>query len=267
MAEVWYPGAIRRPIGANHRARRVSFEEVVRNGAICAHSAEGYGSLFNLFNNPARGGSTHLWLSKRGVFEQYILFDRAAWGNGCRSSGSSRSTAKIKDWARRGLCNDYTFASIELEGVAGEAMTGEQFLAAVGFFKWVNQAHGMQLIKDDTVTRHYQYNATACDSDRWPTANLIAAAAEEEDSVLKLPGLWATLNFWYGGKDGIFTGAPLEGWPFEPHADRSLAKFVNDTIVNQLRFEAHVNGEALAAVIPSYKDAEEGDVALCDLGD
>jgi hypothetical protein len=49
---------------------------------FAAHSQVGYGSLFDVFNDPARRASTHFWISQTGVLEQYVDTDTQAWAHG-----------------------------------------------------------------------------------------------------------------------------------------------------------------------------------------
>ena len=265
-----YPGGLWRPIGTNQRDRRIGLTEL-KKGAICQHSAEGYGSLYRLFSDPDRNGSTHFWISKGGVVEQYVDTAKCAWGNGCTSSGSSKSTPEIKAWAQAGLCNDYTIASIELEGVRGEPMNDAQAAAASALWKWLAATYGITLKKDDTVYRHYHFNSTLCDSDRWATDKVISMAAGTDASYLDaFAGLWDVFAFWYGKEGYPFYKAPLVGSGLPEHYDKTLAYFVNKTNAAIVAMAQEANpqmGSQLAASM-GIVDASDKDVKLCDgLGD
>lgn len=279
MTDHWYPKAIKRPItgalNTGYRARRVSMAELTRNGALsCQHSAEGYGGLFGLFNNPARRGSTHGWCSKLGVLEQYVPLNMTALGNGCPTGGSNRATGRTKAWAAKGQCNDMTLLAIEAEGVAGEPLTDAQVISIAGWWAWASVTYDMPIIRDVTVLRHYQFQNTACDSNRYPTDRIIVLATEPAKPIYDpsaLPSLWGTLNFWFSGSEqapGPFRGRDLRNWPLDIHLDRALAKHINDGILADLAAaNAAEQGGQLAALIPSYADAVEGDVELCGLGE
>ncbi|MEX2237715.1 MAG: N-acetylmuramoyl-L-alanine amidase [Dehalococcoidia bacterium] len=211
-----YEKALWRPITTNHRKGRTRGAATVQ--AFVCHSQEGYGSLFTLFNNPARRASTHFWIAKTGQVEQYVDTADTAWGNGERNR-SGGPDARIP-WAAAAYAaaavNDVT-VSCELEGRAGEPMTPEQKTAALLLLRWVHERHGLgQPVRHLTVVEHNQLSATACPSSRWPIDELLAPSAE----IPVPPGseVAAALAFWYPGLP----------------ADSALARFINQTILNDI---------------------------------
>lgn len=68
-----YPPAIWRPV------TNTSGSMTQPTRGFIPHVQVGTGSLYERFNTPATQVSSHLWLSKIGMFEQYVPFDRKAW--------------------------------------------------------------------------------------------------------------------------------------------------------------------------------------------
>ena len=65
------------------------------NRGLILHHAVGNGSLYGVFNNPARKASTHFWVSQAGAIEQYVDTSVVAWANGnsqCNATYSSVET-------------------------------------------------------------------------------------------------------------------------------------------------------------------------------
>lgn len=84
------------------------------------HVAAGYGSLFKFFNSPGRA-SSHFWVAKSGLVEQYV--DTAL-----------RAEADLQG-------NDATI-SIETES-KGEAWTEAQLNAIIALVIWICDTHGI----------------------------------------------------------------------------------------------------------------------------
>jgi N-acetylmuramoyl-L-alanine amidase/Putative peptidoglycan binding domain len=68
-----YPPATVRPV-----ANRSGTMTLPTRGLI-VHVTQGYGSPFGWFNTPSSLASSHLWLSKTGVYEQFVDFATKAW--------------------------------------------------------------------------------------------------------------------------------------------------------------------------------------------
>ncbi|MPZ24085.1 MAG: hypothetical protein GEU28_11205 [Dehalococcoidia bacterium] len=209
-----YPNATWKPITTNFRPGRAGGRR--RAMAFVCHSQEGSRSLHALFSNPSRRASTHFWIGRDGAVEQYVDTADTAWGNGERNRAGGpdgRVPWAAAAYAAASL-NDETI-SCELEGRAGEPMSSQQEAAAGALMRWVHVAHELgEPRRHVTVIEHNQLSATACPSGRWPIDRLIAAIG-----VAPRPSSAGVLGFWY--PDYTY--------------DSALAKFINDTIVNQLR--------------------------------
>jgi hypothetical protein len=89
------------------------------------HAQVGYGSLFRRFNDPAVQASSHFWISKTGVIEQYVDTDVKAWAEG---DGNPN------------------FWSIEFEGMTGEPLTPEQITAGGRLCAWLHAIDPFPLV-------------------------------------------------------------------------------------------------------------------------
>jgi N-acetylmuramoyl-L-alanine amidase len=217
-----YEKANWRPISTNFRRGRTRGAARVR--AFVCHSQEGYGSLHAFFSNPARGASTHFWIGRDGRVEQYVDTDDTAWGNGERNrhGGPDPRIPWAAGAYANASVNDET-VSCELEGRAGEASTPEQEIAAAGLIRWVHEVHGLGEPKRHvTVVEHNQLSATACPSGRWPIDRLIASPPPTPSPHGERELTAAMLAFWYPGLP----------------SDVALARFINQTILNDLRASA-----------------------------
>lgn len=87
------------------------------------HVAAGYGSLFNFFNQSGRA-SSHFWVAKSGLVEQYV-------------DTNLRAEADLQG-------NDATI-SIETES-KGEAWTEAQIQALVALAIWICDTHGIRKV-------------------------------------------------------------------------------------------------------------------------
>jgi hypothetical protein len=82
---------------------------------LVPHVQQGNGSLFGWFNNPASKVSSHLWISKTGVVEQYVDLRFRAWA---QASG-----------------NPY-WHSVEVEGYVEDDYTPAQIQALAELYAW-----------------------------------------------------------------------------------------------------------------------------------
>lgn len=77
---VWMPGALRKPLQRNFTNRaRASTDAVVLHVAVSEAA-----TLSGWFNNPRAAASSHFYVRRDGVIEQYIPIDKISWA-GVRS--------------------------------------------------------------------------------------------------------------------------------------------------------------------------------------
>jgi hypothetical protein len=119
-----YPPAVYRPV-VNQSGGLVQ-----PTRGFIPHVQVGNNSLFGRFNNPANQVSSHLWLSKSGVFEQYVPFDRKAWA---QAAG-----------------NPY-WISCECEGFPTENYTPIQVRRLGEFYAWGMRQFGWRAEVTDSV--------------------------------------------------------------------------------------------------------------------
>ncbi|CAO5183138.1 N-acetylmuramoyl-L-alanine amidase domain-containing protein [Frankia sp. AiPs1] len=115
MAATLYPPARYRPV------RNTSGSMVQPTRGLIPHVQVGNGSLFSWFDNSSSQVSSHLWLSRNGVFEQYVRFDQRAWAE---AAG-----------------NPY-WISCECEGYPTDDYTPIQVTRLAELFRWGMQEFG-----------------------------------------------------------------------------------------------------------------------------
>lgn len=113
-----YPGATPKPV-ANHGG------PIARIQGLVLHVQEGNNSLFNYFNNPSSQVSSHFWVSKTGVLEQYVDTTLIAWAE---AAG-----------------NPY-YLSIESEGFQTEPLSPQQQSVIANLLQWMNETFGTPLV-------------------------------------------------------------------------------------------------------------------------
>ena len=94
-------------------------------GAVL-HQAQGYGSLFYWFNNPAAGVSAHFWVAKNGKIEQYVDSARVAW---------------------HGVNLNSQYVGVETEGYDTEPLTLDQIDAFGRIMAEGKAVHGWPLVE------------------------------------------------------------------------------------------------------------------------
>lgn len=146
---VWFACATRRPISCNTGG------VLAPNRGLILHHAVGNGSLFAVFNNPARQASTHFWVGQSGAIEQYVDTGVVAWGN-----GNSQANAQ--------------YCSIETEGCGSpphaDAMSEAMVAALARIYAEGARVHGWANALAGAVGQpgfgfHRMASATACPCD------------------------------------------------------------------------------------------------------
>ncbi|EFC80880.1 peptidoglycan recognition family protein [Parafrankia sp. EUN1f] len=105
-----YPGAVWRPV-RNYTAGGI----VVPTRGLIVHVQQGNGSLFGWFDNAASQVSAHLWVSKTGAVEEYVLLTDRAWAQ----------AAGNRFWI-----------SVECEGFTTEDYTPQQLGRLAEIYRW-----------------------------------------------------------------------------------------------------------------------------------
>lgn len=111
-----YPGATQRPLDPQF----IPSTKIAVHNRCNLHTQAGNGSLFNFFNSSGKA-SSHFWVAKSGLVEQYIDTDM-------------RAEADLEG-------NDAT-VSIETEGNT-EPWTEAQIAAIIPLVKWILDTHGI----------------------------------------------------------------------------------------------------------------------------
>lgn len=131
----FYPPAERRiiPAGAS--------DPKIVPAVVSLHVTAGTGSPFNYFNGPSGGIESHLYLSKRGKWEQYRQFHREA---DAQLGGNSWDGLTV---GRDGLKRNVRLGAItiETEGRAGGWWTRRQKREIKKFLLWARENLGVPL--------------------------------------------------------------------------------------------------------------------------
>lgn len=108
------PGVVWRPV-VNHGGLMGPSQGLV------VHVQEGDGDVWGWFDSPAARASSHWWVSKTGVLEQYVSADTVAWAEVAGNSG---------------------YHSVETEGEDNEPLTAAQVAAIARLYAWGAKAFG-----------------------------------------------------------------------------------------------------------------------------
>jgi hypothetical protein len=181
----WRRGRARKPSG-----QRLVF---VGHSAVTELSRE---SLFPLFNNPARRGSTTGLITNIpdplrpgfAVVEQYVADEDTAYGNGCNRPGYDRDLSR-KLCSPTNIANDCARSweavggALTQPGGYGQPFTVIMFNSAVHLMRDHRKRFlgGAPLQLGVNVAEHNWFATTACPSARWPWALLIAEANKDTD--------------------------------------------------------------------------------------
>lgn len=143
------------------------------------HSQEGTGNIWETFMSRRAGkpASVHFWVRKDGSLEQLVSTWDTAFTNGSKRGWWDDPVHQDYKWWREAKqygSNDISI-TCELEGRAGEPMNEAQYKTAKRLLIWVWINHGSlprTLVEKDSLARHYEFAATACDSNRWELTRL-----------------------------------------------------------------------------------------------
>jgi hypothetical protein len=117
-----YNGAAWRPV------QNYSGGMMMPSRGFIPHVQVGNGSLFGLFNTPSFQASSHLWLSKTGILEQYVSFDMKAWAE---------------------MAGNPYWISCECEGYPGESYTDVQIRRLGEIYAWGHEHFGWPYVITD----------------------------------------------------------------------------------------------------------------------
>ena len=120
------PGAIWRPVPSNSGPMSAHL-------GLVLHVQVGNGSCYGEFSNPANQASSTWWIAKDGTFEQYVDSDNAAWTE---------------------AAGNFTWDSVETEGVPSDPLTPQQVLTLARIYAWGARQYGWPLqLSEDPGTR------------------------------------------------------------------------------------------------------------------
>ena len=100
---------------------------------LVLHVQVGNGDCYGEFSDPANGASSTWWVSKTGVLVQYVDSDLAAWTQGA---------------------GNFTWNSVETEGVPAEPLTDAQIQTLARLYVWGHNTYGWPLVLTDDVNGH-----------------------------------------------------------------------------------------------------------------
>jgi len=123
------------------RGKRIRF--------VVNHVAVGNNSLYGWFVQS--GLSTHYWVSKKGVIEQYVPDAQAAYGQGIVSAGSDFPP----EYPGNGPDYNRMCLSIEREGYPTEEVPPAQWAAIITLNRWLAFTYQVP-VDDDHIVGHYR---------------------------------------------------------------------------------------------------------------
>ncbi len=113
------PFAVQRPVASHGTAMTRQLGNVL-------HVQEGDNSPYGRFANANNNASSHFWISKTGVIEQYVDTDLASWAQ---------------------KAGNHTYTSTETEGFVTELLTDAQVVAYARLYAWLAHTHGYPFIE------------------------------------------------------------------------------------------------------------------------
>jgi murein DD-endopeptidase MepM/ murein hydrolase activator NlpD len=145
----WYPKALKKPISHNYT------RTVTGKDCVILHTAASNGdSLQAWFNNPSAQASSHFYVRKSGVVEQYIDSKYMSWAN---VQGNPRSV------------------TIETEGIGNEEWTAKQVQAIVALCQWACKTHSIpirQMASSAASEKGIGWHRLGCDGN-YPTTGIL----------------------------------------------------------------------------------------------
>jgi murein DD-endopeptidase MepM/ murein hydrolase activator NlpD len=204
----WYPKALKKPISHNYT------RTVTGKDCVILHTAASNGdSLQAWFNNPSAQASSHFYVRKSGVVEQYIDSKYMSWAN---VQGNPRSV------------------TIETEGLGDEAWTAKQVQAIVALCQWACKTHGIpvrQMASSAVTEKGIGWHRLGCDGnypstpsilkgrsqrgggEDWTGAAGYGRACPGDDRIKQMPAIIKAV----GGKEDKVTKrphmvSPFQGW-------------------------------------------------------
>jgi peptidoglycan hydrolase-like protein with peptidoglycan-binding domain len=118
------PGAVWRPV-PNHG------DALAGHQGLVLHVQAGDGSCFGIFSDPNYQASSHWWVGKNGLLEQYVSADQVAWTE---------------------MAGNQTWNAVETEGVPSEPLTPQQIQTLAHLYAWGHKTFGWPLAIADEVT-------------------------------------------------------------------------------------------------------------------
>jgi hypothetical protein len=115
---LWAPGVTRRPLPA------ATGGPLVRSRGLVLHVQAGDNSPWGWFAQPSTQASSHWWVAKSGLVEQYVPADRIAWAQ---------------------VAGNSAWHSAETEGFPGEGLTADQVAALGRLYAWGHDRWGWSL--------------------------------------------------------------------------------------------------------------------------
>lgn len=130
--ELTYPQAIQDVQGADNKY----FPAINSGLGIVLHSAEGYRTaLLQEVQDPNVALSWHFSIDKQGNVYQHYTIDKSCWHGGNYFANTN-------------------YIGIEHEGIIGEPLTSEQFIASYNLVHWLADTLGIPIINRVTLHAH-----------------------------------------------------------------------------------------------------------------
>ena len=117
----WMPGTVREPVDSHSGP-------MDEHRGLVLHVQVGNGDCYGEFSNPNNQASSTWWIRKDGAIFQYVDSDLAAWTE---------------------AAGNFTWDSVETEGIPSEPLTDAQVQSLARIFVWGHQQYGWPLVLTD----------------------------------------------------------------------------------------------------------------------
>ena len=157
MVFYWYPGAVRKPLTRN-------FTNATRkrtDGVVLHVAASEAASLQGWFNSPAARASSHFYIRRSGVVEQYLPINLISWA---------------------GVDSDARTISIETQGMGSGTWDPAQVDAIVAVLRWIRTIYpfpARQMTSSKSTEKGIGYHALGVPGSSWQKLRRVSQTGGE----------------------------------------------------------------------------------------
>lgn len=157
MVTYWYPGAVRKPLTRNFTNASRSRTD----GVVLHVAASEAATLQGWFNNPAARASSHFYIRRSGVVEQYLPINLISWA---------------------GVESDSRMISIETQGMGAGTWDAAQVNAIVDVLRWIRTVYPFpvrQMTSSKRTEKGIGYHALGVPGSNWQKLRRVSQTGGE----------------------------------------------------------------------------------------